>query len=148
MHRYVHVHVITTQCTRHLHRDHLLMYILPQPCVQDNNACASVAQHNWMSAVQIPPHWMDVTFGAPDLRLCYVTYQDLLEATPLVVTRSLIVKQDHSWVLHVNGHLVDPANVPSLPSFPPTLSSDSISLLLSQLGDLHTCTGNPEQKYV
>ena len=32
---------------------------------------------------------------------------NLPEATPLVVTRSLIVKQGHSWVLHVNGHLVD-----------------------------------------
>ena len=101
-----------------------------------------------MAEVLLPPHWIDVTFGAPDLRLCHITYQDLTEAAPLVVTRSLIVKQDHSWVLHANGHLVNPANVPSLQSFPSSLSNDSISLLLSQLGDLHTCIGNPEQKYM
>ena len=93
-------------------------------------------------------HWVDVTFGGPDLRLCQVTYQELQEASPLVVTRSLIVREDGSWVLHVNGHLVNPDNVPSLHSFPPLLSRDSISLLLSQLGDLRTCVGNPEQKYV
>ena len=68
---------------------------------------------DWMAQVKLPPHWIDVTFGAQDLRLCQVTYQDLTEATcnPLVVTRSLIVKQDHSWTLHVHGHLVDPANL-------------------------------------
>ena len=75
-----------------------------------------------MAVVQLPPHWIDVNFGAPDLRLCHVTYQELPEVTPLVVTCSLIVKQDHSWVLHVNGHRVDPASVPSLQSFPTSLS--------------------------
>lgn len=75
-------------------------------------------------------------------------YQDLTGASPLVVTYSLIVKQDHSWVLHVHGHLVDPVNVPSLQSFPSSLSSDLTSLLLHQLGDLHTCIGNPEEKYI
>ena len=101
-----------------------------------------------MAQVQLPPHWKDVTFGAQDLRLCQVTYQDLTEAPPLVVTRSLIVKQDHSWVLHVHGHLVDPVNVPGLQAFPPTLTSESATLLLIELADLRACIGNPEEKYV
>ena len=109
--------------------------------------CASPTPENWMAQVKLPPHWIDVTFGAQDLRLCQVTYQDPTEATcnPLVVTRSLIVKQDHSWTLHVHGHLVDPANLPSLHSFPPTLTSGSTSLLLIELANMHTCIGNPER---
>ena len=37
--------------------------------------------------------------------------------------------------------------VPSLHSFPVELNSDSTTLLLSQLADLNTCMGNPEQKF-
>lgn len=109
---------------------------------------ANPTPENWVTQVQLPPHLTDVTFGAQDLHLCQVTYQDLTEATSLVVTSSLIVKQDHSWVLHVHGHLVDPANVPGLQSFPPTLTSESFNLLLIQLADLHTCIGNPEVEYI
>jgi hypothetical protein len=72
----------------------------------------SQSADNWMAAVQLPHGWMNVYFGAPDLRLCRITYQDLPGAPPLVVTRSLIVKQDQSWELNVNGHTVDVSKVP------------------------------------
>ena len=48
-----------------------------------------------------------VSFGSPDLRLCCVAYQELEGCSPLVVTRSLIVKQDYSWLLHVHGRPVE-----------------------------------------
>ena len=100
-----------------------------------------------MTLVSLPPNWTDVSFGAPGLRLCRVAYQELPGTAPLVVTHSLIVKQDCSWALSVYGHTVDTAKVPSLLSFPDKLSVKSVTLLLNQVADLHTCIGNPEQKY-
>ena len=46
------------------------------------------------------------------------------------------------------GHLVDPVNVPGLQFVPPTLTSESATLLLIQLANLHTCIGNLEEKYI
>ena len=37
--------------------------------------------------------------------------------------------------------------MPSPQSFPDKLSSESVTLLLNEVADLHTCIGNPEQKY-
>ena len=111
------------------------------------NTSTSQSPNNWMTAVQLPHDWTNVSFGAPDLRLCRITYQDLPGSSPLVVTRSLIVKQDHSWVLNVHGHTVDASKVPFLRTLPVELNSDSATLLLSRLADLNTCAGNPEQKF-
>ena len=78
----------------------------------------------------------------------YVTYQELEGCSPLVVTRSLIVKQDYTWVLNVHGHLVDPSKISSLALIPHNLTRDSATLLLSRLAELNTCVGNPEPKFV
>ena len=113
--------------------------------------CLQKEQHkdlSWMAAIQLPPYWIDVTFGARDLRLCRVTYQSLPNVTPLVVTHSVIIKEDYSWILHVNGHPVDPVNVPSIQRFSPLPGSDAVSFLLSEIDNLRICPGNPEGKYV
>ena len=60
----------------------------------------------------------------------YVTYQELEGCSPLVVTRSLIVKQDYTWVLNVHGHPVDPSKISSLALIPHNLTRDSATLLL------------------
>ena len=64
------------------------------------------------------------------------------------MTRSLIVKQDYTWVLNVHGHLVDPSKISSLALIPHNLTRDSATLLLSRLAELNTCVGNPEPKFV
>ena len=107
-----------------------------------------VSDVNWFAAVQLPHNWTDVSFGSPDLRLCSVTYQELEGCSPLVVTRSLIVKQDYTWVLNVHGHPVDPSNISSLALIPHNLTRDLATLLLSRLEELNTCVGNPEPKFV
>ena len=113
--------------------------------------CLQKEQHkdlSWMAAIQLPPYWIDVTFGARDLRLCRVTYQSLPNVSPLVVTHSIIIKEDFLWVLHVNGHPVDPMNVPSIQRFSPLPGSDTVSFLLSKIDNLRICPCNPEGKYV
>ena len=107
------------------------------------NTSTSQSPNNWMTAVQLPHDWTNVSFGAPDLRLCRITYQDLPGSSPLVVTRSLIVKQDHSWVLNVHGHTVDASKVPFLRTLPVELNSDSATLLLSRLSRRLVIAGTP-----
>ena len=109
---------------------------------------AATTDSSLTTLFKLPPQWMDVSFGSPDIRLCQVTYQDKPSYAPLVVTRSLVVKEDQSWTIHVHGRLVDPVNIPSLKSFPSSLSSNFVDLLLSKLANLNTCIGNPEEKYV
>ena len=120
-------------------------------CIQETTTtpmpCSIQSTNDLMAVVGLPPNWTDVSFGAQGLRLCRVTYQELPGTAPLVVTHSLIVKQDCSWALNVHGHTVDSSKVPSLQSFPDKLSGESVTLLLNEVADLHTCIGNPEQKY-
>ena len=89
-----------------------------------------------------------MSFDSPDLRLCSVVYQKLKGCTSLVVTRSLIVKQDYSWLLHVHGHLVDPSKITPLVSIPTSLNQDSAMRLLSHIVELNTCVGNPEPEFI
>ena len=80
--------------------------------------------------------------------MCRVSYRELVGCPPLVVTHSLIVKQDHSWLLHVHGHVVDTLKVPSLDTIPTELNGASVTLMLSRVAELNTCPGNPEPKFI
>ena len=101
-----------------------------------------------MATIQLPHDWMNVSFGAPDLRLCHVTYQEVVGCSPLVVTRSLIVKQDCSWFLNVHCHSVDPSKIPSLTLIPAELNYHSAAILFTRLAKLNTCPGNPEPQFI
>ena len=103
---------------------------------------------DWRTAVDIPSKWINISTDTPDMRLCSVSFQEMTGCPPLVVTRSLIIKQDHCWSMHVHGHLVDPSVIQSLALIPSTLDSESATLLLQRIDQLHICAGNPEAKFV
>ena len=44
--------------------------------------CSSQSTNDLMAVVGLPPNWTDVSFGAPGLRLCRVTYQELPGTAP------------------------------------------------------------------
>ena len=50
---------------------------------------------DWRTAVDIPT-------DTPDMRLRSVSFQEMTGCPPLVVTRSLIIKQDHCWSMYVH----------------------------------------------
>ena len=79
-----------------------------------------------------------------ELKLCLITSQD---ESPLVVVRSIVVKADYSWLIHVNNHRVDPQNVSLLKDVPPLLDITSITNLLQAVHTLKTCAGNPDSKF-
>ena len=66
----------------------------------------------------------------------------------MAVTRSIVVKADYSWILHVNNHHVDPQNISLLVEVPPILDADSTASLLQTVCKLNTCAGNPDPKFI
>ncbi len=64
----------------------------------------------WLSNILIPEGWISVSHGN-ELRLCQISSQDVQSIWPLAVTRSIVVKSDYSWMIHVNNHLVDSNNI-------------------------------------
>jgi hypothetical protein len=69
------------------------------------------------------------------------------ECAPLIVSRSLIVKLDGSWILHVHQHKVDPKTIPVLSEFQLCLNSETALSLLEKVCHLHTCIGNADSKF-
>ena len=101
----------------------------------------------WISKIAIPDGWTTVIHDT-ELRLCQISSQALLSVSPLAVTRSIVVKADYSWILHVNNHHVDPQNISLLVEVPPILDADSTASLLQTVCKLNTCAGNPDPKFI
>ena len=66
-----------------------------------------------------------------------------------VVTRSLTVKSDRSWVVVVHGKQVAVNRCHALKVFPVQMNSaDTLQRLLRAVDSLHVCAGHPEEEYV
>ncbi len=103
---------------------------------------------HWSEHLDVPEEWIDISVEE-ELRLCKISRQDCSGCSPLAVSRSLIVnKQNDSWVLHINGHRVNPASIPSLSDFTSHLNSNSMTMLLQTVHSLNICVGNPELMFV
>ncbi len=63
------------------------------------------------------------------------------------MTCSLVIKADLSWILHANGHHVDPQRIPPLVDIPPLLDVTAATSLLHSLSILNICVGNPDPRY-
>jgi hypothetical protein len=101
------------------------------------------APSKWL--ITVPSGWTNVSCEESDeLRLCRLSRQQATQCQPLVVSHSLIVKADYSWMLNVHGHLVDPSGIPSLGNIPPLLDSRSTTTLLQILSSVIVCVGNPD----
>ena len=66
----------------------------------------------------------------------------------LVVTHSLTVKRDLTWILNIHNHLIDPQKCAVLQSVPKVLSSTSLNGLIELLERLHVCCGQPDSHFL
>ena len=101
---------------------------------------------SWLESFNVPNGWVNVSTLENKLCLCQIVHQQAIDCAPIVVSRSLIVQQDFSWMLHVHGHHVNPSAVP-LSRIPSYLESETATALLETVSSLHTCIGNPEDKF-
>ena len=103
----------------------------------------------WISSQDVPNGWIVVQHdNDEELKLCQIFCQNIPDVAPLVVSRSLIVKADCSWILHVNGHQVDPQNIPSLSNLPSFLDLSTTLSLLHKVSQLNTCVGNCDARLI
>lgn len=66
-----------------------------------------------------------------------------------VVTQSLTVKSDKSWMVFVHGKHVAANRCNALKDFPIQINSaDTLQRLTQALDSLHVCAGHPEEEYV
>ena len=114
----------------------------------DSDPPAPVYPSQWISSMSIPEGWTTLPHEI-ELRLCKISSQDMLSVSPLLVTRSLVIKADCSCLLHVNNHRVDLNNISLFVEVPP-LSFDAIltTSLLQTVCNLNTCAGNPDPKFI
>lgn len=70
------------------------------------------------------------------------------ECEPIVVTRSLIVSQDLSWMVHVHGHKLDPIRCSSTLSIPAELGLEDFKELVAVVTGSNVCAGNPDERFV
>ena len=108
---------------------------------------APVYPSQWISHVSIPEDWTSVPHET-ELRLCQISSQDVPSVSPLAVTRSIVVKNDCSWMMDINNHFVDPQNISSFVEVPPLLDAVSTTSLLQTLCNLNTYAGNPDPKFI
>ena len=106
---------------------------------------AAVNPSQWTDVV-VPEGWINVS-NETELRLCQISRQDIPNIPPLAITRSLVVKSDCSWMLHIHGHRVDPSHIPTYDDTP-FLDPTSTTTLLQKVGSLNTCVGNPDPKII
>ena len=108
---------------------------------------APVYPSQWISHVSIPEGRTSVSHET-ELRLCQISSQDVPSVSPLAVTCSIIVKNDCSWMMHINNHFVDPQNISFFVEVPPILDAVSTTSLLQTLCNLNTCAGNLDPKFI
>ena len=66
----------------------------------------------------------------------------------IVVVQSLVVRNDFTWLLKVNGVEVDGDRCPSLSMFQNPLSSQDVNRLIERLDKLHVCPGHPDAHFI
>ena len=93
----------------------------------------------------VPEGWINVP-NQTELRLCQISRQDVPSTPPVVVTQSLVVESDHSWMLYVHSHRVDPSHIPPFDDTPHLDSASTITSLFQRVCSLNTGVGNPDTK--
>ena len=107
---------------------------------------ASAQLRQLHSALVLPNRfWSD---HSPDtlqkMLLCKVS----CKTQPLMVTHSLTIHSNLSWLLFVNQHLIDSAVCGPLKSFSGPLTPENLSQLLVEVDRLSICAGQPDDHFV
>ena len=101
----------------------------------------------WISPEAVPKGWAVLQHDVL-LKLYQISSQEIPDVSPIVVSRSLVVKEDRSWVLYVNGHQVIPGNVSSFSDVPSLLDPSAVNTLLHKISSLKTCVGNYDARLI
>ncbi len=104
------------------------------------------------SLLPIDPLWTDqsqISNASDDsIKLCKINSQPSTSTQPLVITHTLVVKNDFTWKLIVHGHEVLHLSTPLLSTIPEHLNKQSLAHLLTVIDSLKVCPGNTDERFI
>ena len=83
-----------------------------------------------------------------ELRIIRLHHQKHPSTKPIVITKSLIVHLDLTWMVHIHSQMVNPIQCSTLFDIPSTLTFDTFKVLLSLIMSHNVCAGNPDANFV
>lgn len=101
------------------------------------------------SLIKLPsPDWCNQS-SSSQIRLCKVSSQPHCSSVedPLSIYISLLVDENLSWTVFVQGKQIDRNNTPLLSTVPDTLDSSGLVSLLALLNSAAICPGHPDPRY-
>ena len=99
-------------------------------------------------AMILPSQWIHHTQeSSSTIQVCKFSSKTSSSSQP-IVTHSLTVHSDFTWVTFVHGHTVDDKKSQVLANFSEKLDSQSLNFLLSQLDRCMVCPGHPDKHLV
>ena len=103
-----------------------------------------------LSNITVPNSCWSNQSSPSQLRLCKIQSQPHTSSVedPLSVHVSLLVNEDLSWTVFVQGKQVEQSNTPLLSTIPANLDGSSCTQLLTLLDTALLCPGHPDPRYM
>lgn len=101
-------------------------------------------------SLELPNSQWTCQFTQDALQLCKLQQpspSSSAQSAP-VVTHSLTINSDLTWLAFVHGHKVDSKWLPPLSNIPDKLDSEAINGLLLKLDTTTVCPGHPDKQFV
>ena len=105
--------------------------------------------HEHLCSLALPSKWnVQLCEESIELQLVELCRQKSHECEPIVITRSMIISQDLTWMVHVQGHMLNPLYCTATADIPSKLDLNSFKRLTAVLTASNICVGNPDGRFV
>ena len=101
-----------------------------------------------LHSLNLPMQWIVQFCEQPcELRLVELCRQQPINCAPVVVTRSIIIKEDKTWMIHVHGHKLDPLQCAATNDISSRLTLVDFKKLVKVFISSTVCVGQPDSKF-
>lgn len=105
--------------------------------------------HLHLKYTELPPDWVfQMNESSMELRIMKLYRQEHSSTKPIIISMSLIVHLNLTWMVHVHGKMVNPAMCSVFSNIPSTLTYDAFKILVSIMMSSNVCAGNPDACFV
>lgn len=107
------------------------------------------AFQDYVSSLHLHSKWhINLCDKELELQLTELSRQKSLNCEPIVITRSLVVSQDLSWLVYVHGHKLDPLRCSLTSVIPSELTFEDFKTLIAVITTSNICPGQPDQRFI
>ena len=115
-----------------------------------STSSVTLTLQDFRDSLELPNSQWTCQFTQDALQLCKLQQPSPSSSaqSALVVTNSLTINSDFTWLAFVHGHKVDSKRSPPLSTIPDKLDSEAINGLLLKLDTTTVCPGHPDKQFV